>query len=167
MDPLLDIVDENDNFLKKELMSKIRVSKLSNNNYLRYVNVLAFNKKGLLLLPKRSANSIYFPNCYDFSSGKHVLSDENYDAAVKRSIKEELGLTPSNIEFLGKLSPLDGVSGFMKIYKIIIDESNLNYNKKDFQSLEWYDINIIIEMIENNPSNFKSDLLIVLKWYNK
>jgi isopentenyldiphosphate isomerase len=162
---LLDIVDGNDFVVATRPMLEIRSSELSENNYLRYVNVLAFNKEGLLLLPKRPASSSHDPNCYDFSSGKYVLSGETYLGAVKRAIDEELGVVDPSIEFLGKLSPMDGVSGFMGIYRITIDESDIDYNQDDFQSLEWYDINTVIKMIENNPTDFKSDLGAVLKWY--
>lgn len=71
-----------------------------------------------LLLPKRSRNRELFPNFYDFSCGEHVLSDESYDNAAKRGVKEELGLENVKIDFLGKLGKKDGVSGFMQIYKI-------------------------------------------------
>jgi hypothetical protein len=55
----------------------------------------------------------------------------------------------------------------MKIYKIVIDEAKIDYDKKDIQALELRDLNTVIKMIENDPSSFKDDSLVVLKWYNK
>jgi len=123
--------------------------------------------KIVLLLPKRSDDRDIFPGCYDFSCAEHVGAGEEYDHAAERGIKEELGLEGLNIEYLGKLGPRDCVNGFMHVYKIVINEIPSDYDKKGIASLEWYKVEEVIKMIEENPRQFKEDLPIVFKWYVK
>lgn len=58
----------------------------------KVVHVLVFNKKGELLLQKRSASKDVAPGKWDTSVGGHVNPDEALPAAAKREMKEELGI---------------------------------------------------------------------------
>ena len=68
------------------------------------------------------------------------------------------------LELLGKLSPTEGVSGYMQVYKLVVDDKNLEY-ESEFQSLNWLKIDDVIKDIKNNPNKYKGDLLTVLIWY--
>ena len=59
----------------------------------RTVHVLVFNSKGELFLQKRAMNKDIQPGKWDTSVGGHLDLGENYDQAVRREMKEELGIS--------------------------------------------------------------------------
>jgi len=59
----------------------------------RVVHVLVFNKKGDLLLQKRSMNKDVAPGRWDTSVGGHVNAGETLNNALRREMQEELGIT--------------------------------------------------------------------------
>lgn len=66
----------------------------------RVVHVLVFNKRGELFLQKRSMNKDVASGKWDTSVGGHVNSGETLNEAVKREMKEELGITVCGLKFL-------------------------------------------------------------------
>lgn len=86
----------------------------------RIVRVLLFNSKGQVFLQKRSPNKDTWPNKWDQSIGGHVNEGEDYDNAVKREAKEELGI--------------DGVE-FKKVVKFYTEDKTGNHLKKRFNML--------------------------------
>lgn len=94
---LLAVVNE-----RGEVIKNLPRSEIHGNPSLmhRVVHVLVFNSKGELLLQKRSMNKDVAAGKWDTSVGGHVSSDETPDEAVKREMKEELGITSSGLEFL-------------------------------------------------------------------
>ncbi len=66
----------------------------------RVVHVLVFNQHGELLLQKRSMNKDVAPGKWDTSVGGHIEAGETIPEALKREMKEELGIIASEPEFL-------------------------------------------------------------------
>lgn len=161
----LNIVDENDKIIGKDTRGNIWKKGLEHN--VRVVNIFVFNKKGKILLPKRSMNRRIFPGCFDFSCGEHVLAGEDYYDAAIRGIKEELEIENAKLIELGKLTPKEGVSCFMKIYKVIYDGEIKNYDKDGIESLAFYDLETIKRMVNQNMDKFKPDFPEVLNWLEK
>lgn len=58
----------------------------------RAVGVVVFNKKGEVLLQKRSLTKDSFPGFWTISSSGHVGVGEDYETAAKRELREELGI---------------------------------------------------------------------------
>jgi len=161
----LDIVDENDKVIGKDLRENIWKKGLEHN--VRVVNIFVFNKEGKLLLPERSMNRRIFPGCFDFSCGEHVLAGEDYYDAAIRGLKEELGIENPKLIELGKLTPKDGVSCFMKVYKVIYDGKIKKYDKDGIEDLAFYDLKTIERMVKENKNKFKPDFPEVLNWLEK
>jgi isopentenyldiphosphate isomerase len=162
----LDIVDDNDEVIGKELRNKI-YSGNTPIKKIRYVNIFIFNSRGQILLPKRSMNCSIFQGCYDFSAAGHVNSGEDYEQAAMRELEEELGLKNQKLIELGKLTPKDGVTGFCKIYRLIFDGNLDNHDKGGIASLEWFEFKDALKLAEEYPEKFKHDVPIVLRWYAK
>lgn len=165
MEEHLDIVDENDKVIGTDSRTNIYAQGKGRN--IRVINILLFNDKGELLVPKRSMNRRLFPGRYDFSCGEHVVSGEEYYPAAIRGLKEELGLENLALEELGKIGHKEGASSFMKIYKLIYNGKVENYDKKGIASLNYFSIDKIKSMMEENINNFKPDFPVVLNWYLK
>lgn len=135
-DEYLDLVNENDEVVGKELRSIIYKKGYSN---FRVINLFLVNKRGELWIPRRTADKRLFPLSLDVSMGGHVESGESYEEALRRELKEELNmeLDAYNLNLLGKLNPDDdNVSAFMKVYEIKT-EVTPDYNKDDFIEYFW------------------------------
>lgn len=158
----LDIVDENDNVIGKDTRENIWKRGLEHN--VRVVNIFIFSSKGGLLLPKRSMNRRIFPGCYDFSCGECVLAGEDYYDAAVRGLKEELGITNPRLVELGKITPKEGVSCFMKVYKLTYNGEINNYDENGIDNLFWHDLATIKQMVKKDKNKFKADFPIVLEW---
>lgn len=66
----------------------------------RVAHVIVVNGKGELLLQKRSPKKDIQPGKWDTSVGGHLNMGEDYDAAARREMKEELGIEEERIDFL-------------------------------------------------------------------
>lgn len=111
-----DIVNENDEVTGRDTRENIWAKGLESK--VRVVNLFVLDENENILIPVRSSKKKNWPLCYDFSCGENVVSGESYEEAIIRGIKEELGydkLTPIEISYL---TPKDGVSCFMKNYKV-------------------------------------------------
>jgi len=58
----------------------------------RIVGVVVFDQEGRILLQKRSMTKDLHPGMWGISSGGHVLQGETNDEAVRRELKEEVGI---------------------------------------------------------------------------
>jgi len=157
----LDIVDENDKVIDRDTRKNIYRKRID--SQVRVVNVFILNSEGKLLLPKRSINRRTFPGCYDFSCGEHVLSGEKYYEVALRGVREELGLEGVELIELGKFTPRDGVSCFMKVYKVIHDGEINNYDTDGIDRLFWYSLDKVRKTIMKDKKKFKDDFSIVLE----
>lgn len=155
----LDLVNDDDEVVGKDDRNTIYAKGLKN---YRVVNIFVFNSEGEVLLPKRDSTRRIFPNCYDFSCGEHVESGETYEQAAIRGLNEELNLTDVKIIPVGKLTPQDGVSSFMKIYKVIYVGKISPNSQEGIESINFYPLDKIKEMISKNPKIFKGDISKVI-----
>jgi len=151
----LDLVDEDDKVVGREDRNVIYTKGLKN---YRVANIFVFNSDSKILLPKRDSTRRIFPNCYDFSCGEHVKSGETYEQAAIRGLEEELNLTNVRLSLIGKLTPQNGVSSFMKIYKVIYTGKILPNKHEGIESINFYPLGKIREMIFKDPKTFKDDI---------
>lgn len=161
LDEFLDLVDENDNVIGKKKRSEVYEENLSN---FRVVNVFIVNSKGEIWIPRRSADKRIFPMCLDMSVGGHVESGESYENALKRETEEELNIDTDkvSVRLLGHLTPQkDGVSAYMKVYEIKMDEVP-DYNKSDFVEYFWLTPKALFERIAKGEKT-KYDLPKLVK----
>ena len=84
-----DIIDESGKIIGKATREECHSNKSLAH---RTVHVLVFNSKGELFLQKRAMNKDIQPGKWDTSVGGHLNLGETFDQAVKRELKEELGI---------------------------------------------------------------------------
>lgn len=94
-----DVLDEYGN-LTGETKERSLVHK--DGDWHRAVHIWFINSKGELLIQKRAAKKVNWPNHWDISVGGHVEAGQTTFTAAIREIKEETGfiLTPEDLEFL-------------------------------------------------------------------
>ena len=127
------------------------------NEFIRYVDIFIFNKEGKLLVPIRSMNKKLSPGCYDYSCGEHVTAGESFDSAAKRGIKEELGLTNTDLQKCRLMRPEEiSVKGFSVAYIGIIEDESLIRTNEEVERFEWWDIKDIYDVVLSYPEKFKT-----------
>jgi 16S rRNA (adenine1518-N6/adenine1519-N6)-dimethyltransferase len=107
------VVDENDSVTGVASRREVH-----GNNFLhRAVHIFIFNRKGELLLQKRSPWKDRHPELWDSSAAGHVGAGEGYDATAERELREELGVT-TGLAPVGKI-PASQRTGqeFIWLYK--------------------------------------------------
>lgn len=96
---LIDVLDEN-GLRTGEVLSRIEIH--SQGKWHRAIHLYLFNSSNALLMQKRSQNVDHFKEFYSISLTGHVNAGESSYQALKRELKEELGLHAENlsIQFL-------------------------------------------------------------------
>jgi len=163
-DEIQDIVDEGDNVVGKETRHNIWKKGLEHN--VRVVNVFISTSEAKILVPKRAMNKKTWPGRYDFSCGENVLSGETYEEAAQRGLLEELGIKNIELESLGKLTPRNGVSCFMMIFKAVYSGKISEFDKAEVSKVYWLSLDEIGTLLESNPEKFKRDYKEVFKAFS-
>ncbi len=92
------VVDENDNFIRHSPRKQVHQS----TEWHRGVHSFLFNDKGEILLLLRSAKKDKYPLHWECAISEHVDPGEKYLQAIRRGIKEELGVEPPELERVAK-----------------------------------------------------------------
>lgn len=101
MEELLDIFDEEENFLGSKTRSECHMPDVD--FYHRVVWIWLINNKNEILIQQRSLNKKYRAGCWDeISVAGHISKDESPINACKREIKEELGIDVENLNYVDK-----------------------------------------------------------------
>ncbi len=85
---MLDIVDDQDRVLSRAPRSRV----LRDYHIHRAVMFFVFDDQEQVLVNQRSEQKELYPGHWSIAFGGHVLAGESYEAAVRREIKEEVGL---------------------------------------------------------------------------
>jgi len=129
----------------------------------RSVHLLLFNSKGEILIQKRSANKIWYPNLYTYSvSG--VVENENYKNCIKREMKEEIGInTPVNLLFIYPyFDKLD--KSFHALFKGKTNKKIIP-DKNEMSLIKWMTLGELKRDISKKPDNYVPHVVFGLKKY--
>lgn len=131
----------------------------------RVVHVLVFNKKGELLLQKRSNNKDVAPGKWDTSVGGHVNPGEDSLEAARREMEEELGITMCEPEFLYSYihtNPYE--TEFVCAYSCLFEE-DITFNKDEIDEVRFWNIKEIDENIGKGilSDNFEDEIFTYLQ----
>lgn len=162
MEELLEVVNE-----KGEIIKPLPRSEIHGNPSLihRVVHVLVFNKDGGLFLQKRSMNKDVAPGKWDTSVGGHVNSGETLNKAVKREMKEEIGITTCEMRFLYTYihsNPYE--TELVYTYSCVYD-GEICFNKEEIDEVRAWSIKEIKENIGKGifSDNFEHEFAMYLK----
>jgi isopentenyl-diphosphate delta-isomerase type 1 len=86
-DELFDVVDRDDRVIAQAPRREVHARALLH----RAVHVMIHDREGRLFLQQRSPLKDTFPGCWDSSCSGHVDAGEDYVAAARRELDEELG----------------------------------------------------------------------------
>jgi mutator protein MutT len=111
------------------------------NNHTTAIIALFYNDK--ILIIQRGSTAPWMPNKWSLVGG--VVDDgESDEYAVKREVKEEIGLTPNNVKLIEKIKTDDigyitYFTGTIHSNKIKLDYENQNYKFIDKNQINDFD----------------------------
>jgi isopentenyl-diphosphate delta-isomerase type 1 len=131
----------------------------------RVVHVLVFDKKGRLLLQRRSVKKDVAPGKWDTSVGGHVNPGEDIPEAAKREMKEELGIEKCALAF--QYSYLFSNHRESELVSTFICQYNgkFLFNKDEIDEITFWDIKKIRANLGRNifSSHFEKEISVFLE----
>ncbi|WP_233246055.1 NUDIX hydrolase [Coraliomargarita sinensis] len=148
---LFDVVDEQDRVLRSEARSVVHRDGLLH----RAVHIFVFNSSGELYLQRRSMNKDSAPGKWVSSCSGHVDSGENYDAAARRELGEEIGLyDPINMKPVFKEAACRPTGNeFVWVYDCH-SEGPFILDPDEVSDGQWIGLDAVNGWIEERPRDF-------------
>lgn len=144
-----DVVNERDEVIGQEPRSKVHRLGL----WHRAIHIFVWNRKGNLLLQKRSKFKDVSPLTWDSSSAGHLNVGESYSTAANREIIEELGISLP-LKFLRKFDACRELGWeFVHLYEAE-SEGPFQFPRNEISELKWWSPDQINHAIERNPEEF-------------
>jgi isopentenyldiphosphate isomerase len=160
-DELLEIVDENG-----EVLGLAPRSEVHGNPSLRHrvVHVLVFNRRGELLLQKRSMRKDVAPGRWDTSVGGHVNPGESLLEAATRELMEELGVR-GEPEFLYSYVHTNPYETEVVHTYALRHDGAFSFNREEIEEVRFWSLKEIMERIEGPllSDNFKHEISTYLR----
>lgn len=145
------------------------VDQADKNGYVRrLVRLMLENSSGQILLQKRSLHEPVYPGRWDNSVAGHVDKDETNELALAREAAEEIGIQLIDFEKIGSyynetMRLSDKVRKWNHVYKVTSDSTPTNLSEEEVDSVKWFSVSEIKDMIENNPDDFTDGVIEVIR----
>ncbi len=153
---IFDVVDADDQVTGTATRAEVHARKLVH----RAVHVFVFNKRGDMLLQKRSPLKDLCPGLWDSSVSGHLDSGEDYATAAVRELSEEMGIVlETTPEEIIRISPREQTGWeHVRLYRTRYD-GNLRYPAAEIETATWFPLAEIEAWIAANPSDFAPGFL--------
>lgn len=148
------------NFEKEEAIEKALIRRIS--------IVILHDKKGRILLQKRSQKKNSYPGCWANAAAGHVDEGESYAAAGGRELQEELGISNIKLEeidkfFVSKEQDLYGQPKFVTVFLGKYGGEKMKLEKMEVEEARWFNISEIDKLVQVEPSKFTPIFVVVWK----
>jgi isopentenyl-diphosphate delta-isomerase len=139
------VVDENDNFIRNAPRKLVHAS----TEWHRGVHSFLFNEDGDILLLLRSANKDKFPLHWECAISEHVDPGESYLQALRRGIREELGIEPPELKRVAKFRCVYGEHDHTvaELYKGTVS-GDMAINKEEVQEAKFVPVRRVKESLD-------------------
>lgn len=160
---IFDVVNERDEVIDRVPRSEVHRRHLLH----RAVHILVFNAAGQLFLQKRSATKDTHPQTWDSSTSGHVDSGEDYDTAAIRELKEEIGLTVTQVpERLFKIDACEETDQeFVWIYRLEA-EGPFTLHPEEIETADWFAPDFVTRWIADRPEEFAPAFRLLWRRYS-
>jgi isopentenyldiphosphate isomerase len=129
----------------------------------RTARALLHDGRGNILLQRRGPGAADAPGRWDFSAAGHVDQDEDYDVAMRREMKEELGLSGVAVRPLFKfysdrMNGAERLRRFNTVFLGQVDPQAVHPNLEELDGVEWFPAGKAAAMIHDAPDDFTTGL---------
>lgn len=168
-DNLIQIVDENDSPTGTATKNEAATQGL----WYRAVRVMLIDEAGRILLQKRAGAKKSMPSLWDDSATGHVEGGEDYLAAARRELKEDLGLWAGNIKQIGIFRTTAEYGGatvnrFNGVFSLKVrPDATFTVEHKQQAEVRWFSLQDAWQMIRDHPDQTTLGLREVLNRYYK
>ena len=134
----------------------------------RAFSILVFNKKGQVLLSKRSKFKLLWPLFWDNTCSSHPLKNEGYEEAGQKRLKKEFGFT-CNLELIDKFpyqAKYNNIGSENELCALLVgmcDNEEIKPNPKEIADCKWVDLKKLKRDVKKNPQKYTPWLKIDLK----
>ena len=170
MEEYVDILNEETGEVIGKTISKREAHKTGVWHGAIHIWIISKDKKKILL-QRRCASKDLYPNMWDIAVGGHISAGEDSLVSAKRELFEELGLNPSEYNFLyvdrikESFEYKDVISNeLVTIYKIIsdVDIEEVVLQKEEVSDCKWFNKSEFNELIKNGEIiNHKEEFDII------
>ncbi len=146
-----DVVNDRDEVIGRERRAVVHARGL----WHRAVHVFVFNARGELFMQKRSMNKDESPGLWTLSCSGHVDTGEDYDAAARRELVEELGLqlsAPPARWFRVEASAVTGWE-FSWVYRVEA-EGPFTLQPEEIECGEWLALDELARRVARRPEDY-------------
>jgi isopentenyl-diphosphate delta-isomerase type 1 len=162
--PPIQIVNQADKPIGSASLEEIHTQGLRH----RIVYIICEDPTGRILLQKRALDMSTYPGCWDISAAGHVDEGETYEAAAKRELQEELGLSGFTLQKVKNFydeTVFEGrhLNRFCQVYKTIVPaDTQLQPNPSEVTATQWLTLDEIKQLNANNPDQIAAGIYQVL-----
>jgi isopentenyldiphosphate isomerase len=159
----LDVVNEDDEVISKELRSEVHRLGLRH----RGVHVFLITKDGRLLVQKRSLSRDNFPMALDCSVSEHVKAGEDYLQAAMRGLLEEMGILQADLRPLVKFTMTYGINDeeVSLLYECGVDPHQVRFDPEEVEGVYYYSLDELETMIAKGEVRFCYWFIQLIRWY--
>ena len=160
VDELIDICDENNNFLG---IQKMKSEAHRTGLWHRASHIWIYNSNGEILLQLRAKEKLLYPDRWDISVAGHIGAGEDPITAGLREIEEEIGLklTEEDLDFF-MIRNHEAVFrdiknnefNYVYFFKFDGDVSQLKLQDEEVQKVQFLSIEKIEEELRTNPDKY-------------
>ncbi|MBW2978619.1 NUDIX domain-containing protein [Candidatus Woesearchaeota archaeon] len=131
----------------------------------RAVHIFIFNKKGEILLQKRSADKDEYPSYYEASVSGHVLKNETYEEAAIRELEEETGLIfePEKLDKKNKFEIKFGNEHHFVQLFVLFTSKKPELHDGEVEKFEWIQTKELVKQIKANKKKFTPEFLAAME----
>jgi len=159
-DELIDIYDENNNFLG---IQKTKSEAHRNGLWHRASHIWIYDSKGEILLQLRSKKMIFYPDMWDISSAGHISAGEDPVTSGLREVEEEIGLKlkKEDLDFFmvrKNKAIFRGIRNnefhYVYFFKFDGDINQLTLQHEEVQKIQFFPIDKIEQELKANPDRY-------------
>jgi 16S rRNA (adenine1518-N6/adenine1519-N6)-dimethyltransferase len=148
---VFDVVNDKDEVTGQATRKEVHAKGLMH----RAIHVFAFNKRGDLLLQKRSLLKDAHPGVWDSSVAGHLDAGETYEQATIRELEEEMGIVADAVpEEIGTIAACAGTGWeFVKVFKVT-HHGAVKFPAAEIEAALWFPLEEIRAWLAARPEDF-------------